>query len=97
MADTASNNIGSVSQVLGAVVDVQFDGELPQIMNALECDNGGNRLVLEVAQHLEQGNGRAARRADGADHSRDRFVVEGVTGCRRQGSMTGLCRRWSGR
>jgi len=52
MADTASNNIGSVSQVLGAVVDVQFEGELPLIMNALECDNGGNRLVLEVAQHL---------------------------------------------
>ncbi|HCH57040.1 MAG TPA: F0F1 ATP synthase subunit beta, partial [Rhodospirillaceae bacterium] len=55
MADTAStkaNNIGSVSQVLGAVVDVQFDGDLPEIMNALECDNGGNRLVLEVAQHL---------------------------------------------
>ena len=52
MADTATNNIGSVSQVLGAVVDVQFEGELPNIMNALECDNGGNRLVLEVAQHL---------------------------------------------
>tara|TARA_R110000868_G_scaffold6363_19_gene36247 strand:+ start:39560 stop:40987 length:1428 start_codon:yes stop_codon:yes gene_type:complete len=52
MADTASNNIGRVSQVLGAVVDVQFDGELPYIMNALECDNGGSRLVLEVAQHL---------------------------------------------
>ena len=52
MADTASNNIGSVSQVLGAVVDVQFEGELPYILNALECDNGGNRLVLEVAQHL---------------------------------------------
>ena len=55
MADTASpkaNNTGKVSQVLGAVVDVQFDGELPYILNALECDNGGNRLVLEVAQHL---------------------------------------------
>jgi F-type H+/Na+-transporting ATPase subunit beta len=52
MADTASNNIGRVSQVLGAVVDVQFEGELPYIMNALECNNGGNRLVLEVAQHL---------------------------------------------
>ena len=52
MADTASNNIGSVSQVLGAVVDVQFEGELPYIMNALECDNNGNRLILEVAQHL---------------------------------------------
>ncbi|MEE2661720.1 MAG: F0F1 ATP synthase subunit beta [Pseudomonadota bacterium] len=52
MADKVSNNIGRVSQVLGAVVDVQFEGDLPAIMSALECDNGGNRLVLEVAQHL---------------------------------------------
>ncbi|MGI9365660.1 MAG: F0F1 ATP synthase subunit beta [Rhizobiaceae bacterium] len=44
--------IGKISQVIGAVVDVQFDGELPSILNALECDNNGNRLVLEVAQHL---------------------------------------------
>jgi F-type H+-transporting ATPase subunit beta len=43
---------GRVVQVLGAVVDVQFDGNLPEILNALETDNGGNRLVLEVAQHL---------------------------------------------
>ena len=43
---------GRITQVMGAVVDVQFEGELPNIMNALECDNGGNRLVLEVAQHL---------------------------------------------
>jgi len=49
---TSANNIGSVTQVLGAVVDVQFDGDLPAILNALELDNGGNRLVLEVAQHL---------------------------------------------
>ncbi|MEC7942771.1 MAG: F0F1 ATP synthase subunit beta, partial [Pseudomonadota bacterium] len=49
-ATTKANNIGSVSQVLGAVVDVQFEGDLPEIMNSLECDNGGNRLVLEVAQ-----------------------------------------------
>ncbi|MDA0703132.1 MAG: F0F1 ATP synthase subunit beta [Proteobacteria bacterium] len=48
----ASNNIGTVTQVLGAVVDVHFDGELPNIMNALETKNQGNRLVLEVAQHL---------------------------------------------
>src|SRR5271156_5637203 len=47
-----SNKIGRVTQVMGAVVDVQFDGELPEIMNALETDNHGNRLVLEVAQHL---------------------------------------------
>ncbi len=43
---------GKVVQVMGAVVDVQFDGNLPEILNALETDNGGNRLVLEVAQHL---------------------------------------------
>lgn len=43
---------GRVSQVIGAVVDVHFDGDLPPILNALETDNGGNRLVLEVAQHL---------------------------------------------
>lgn len=45
---------GKVSQVIGAVVDVEFDGDLPAILNALETDNHGNRLVLEVAQHLGQ-------------------------------------------
>ncbi|MEM7620320.1 MAG: F0F1 ATP synthase subunit beta [Pseudomonadota bacterium] len=45
-------NTGKVQQVMGAVVDVQFDGHLPAILNALELDNNGNRLVLEVAQHL---------------------------------------------
>jgi F-type H+-transporting ATPase subunit beta len=44
--------IGRVAQVIGAVVDVQFDDHLPKILNALEVDNQGNRLVLEVAQHL---------------------------------------------
>ncbi|MFQ5533640.1 MAG: F0F1 ATP synthase subunit beta [Sphingomonadales bacterium] len=44
--------IGRIVQVIGAVVDVQFDEHLPEILNALECDNQGNRLVLEVAQHL---------------------------------------------
>jgi F-type H+-transporting ATPase subunit beta len=48
----ASNQTGRVSQVIGAVVDVQFEGELPAILNALETNNQGNRLVLEVAQHL---------------------------------------------
>ena len=43
---------GRVTQVTGAVVDVQFDGNLPPILNALETMNHGNRLVLEVAQHL---------------------------------------------
>jgi F-type H+-transporting ATPase subunit beta len=49
---TASNVIGRISQVLGAVVDVQFDGELPAILNALTTDIGDRKLVLEVAQHL---------------------------------------------
>ena len=44
--------IGRVTQVTGAVVDVQFDDHLPAILNALETDNNGSRLVLEVAQHL---------------------------------------------
>ena len=48
----ASNLTGKISQVLGAVVDVEFEGELPAILNALEVDNSGNRLILEVAQHL---------------------------------------------
>ncbi len=43
---------GRITQVIGAVVDVQFDDHLPEILNALETDNNGKRLVLEVAQHL---------------------------------------------
>ena len=46
------NAVGKITQVMGAVVDVQFEGELPAILNALHVDNQGNRLVLEVAQHL---------------------------------------------
>ncbi|MCY4238846.1 MAG: F0F1 ATP synthase subunit beta [Rhodospirillaceae bacterium] len=46
------NSVGKISQVLGAVVDVQFDGELPEIMNALHTRLADNTLVLEVAQHL---------------------------------------------
>ncbi|HRK69818.1 MAG TPA: F0F1 ATP synthase subunit beta, partial [Hyphomonas sp.] len=43
---------GKVTQVIGAVVDVQFDGALPAILNALETTNNGKKLILEVAQHL---------------------------------------------
>ncbi|MEN9873549.1 MAG: hypothetical protein RL186_446, partial [Pseudomonadota bacterium] len=43
---------GRIAQIIGAVVDVEFDGELPSILNALETTNNGKRLVLEVAQHL---------------------------------------------
>ena len=45
---------GRISQVIGAVIDVEFDGALPSILDALETDNQGTRLVLEVAQHLGQ-------------------------------------------
>jgi F-type H+/Na+-transporting ATPase subunit beta len=43
---------GKITQVIGAVVDVQFDGHLPAILNAITVDNNGKRLVMEVAQHL---------------------------------------------
>jgi F-type H+-transporting ATPase subunit beta len=49
---TAANQTGRVTQVMGAVVDVQFEGHLPAILNSLETKNGNIRLVLEVAQHL---------------------------------------------
>ena len=48
----AKNNVGKISQVMGAVVDVQFSGDLPHILNALHTENQGKHLVLEVAQHL---------------------------------------------
>jgi F-type H+-transporting ATPase subunit beta len=48
----ANNKVGRITQILGAVVDVHFDGELPAILNALHVQNQGKTLVLEVAQHL---------------------------------------------
>ena len=45
-------SVGHITQVMGAVVDVQFGDHLPPILNALECENQGDRLILEVAQHL---------------------------------------------
>ena len=47
-----TNKFGTITQIIGAVVDVKFEENLPEILMALECDNAGNRLVLEVAQHL---------------------------------------------
>ena len=54
-----ANKSGRITQVIGAVVDVQFEGELPAILNALETKNQGNRLVLEVAQHLGESTVRS--------------------------------------
>jgi F-type H+-transporting ATPase subunit beta len=45
-------SIGKITQIIGAVVDVKFEGDLPAILNALHCDLGDRLLVLEVAQHL---------------------------------------------
>ena len=51
-------NKGKITQIIGAVVDVKFDNKLPEILTALECKNGDNRLVLEVAQHLGESSVR---------------------------------------
>ncbi|MES2432612.1 MAG: F0F1 ATP synthase subunit beta [Pseudomonadota bacterium] len=58
-APKAAAAAGKVTQVIGAVVDVQFTGELPAILNALVTDNNGKKLVLEVAQHLGENTVRA--------------------------------------
>ncbi|HEV2161515.1 MAG TPA: F0F1 ATP synthase subunit beta, partial [Stellaceae bacterium] len=55
----AKNNTGTIAQVIGAVVDVKFEGELPAILNALHVQNQGKTLVLEVAQHLGENTVRA--------------------------------------
>lgn len=52
-SETQSHYTGRVTQVIGPVVDVRFgEGELPRLLNALEIDNHGKRLVVEVAQHI---------------------------------------------
>src|SRR6266446_654773 len=70
-----ANKTGRITQVIGAVVDVQFDGQLPAILNALETDNHGNRLVLEVAQHL----GESTVRTIAMDTSEGRVRGQEVT------------------
>ena len=52
------NKKGVITQVIGAVVDVKFEGALPEILTALQCNNGGNKLILEVAQHLGESSVR---------------------------------------
>jgi F-type H+-transporting ATPase subunit beta len=58
MAAKAKESTGRVAQVIGAVVDVHFEGDLPPILNSLETENRGQRLVLEVAQHLGESSVR---------------------------------------
>ena len=52
------SEMGKIVQLIGAVVDVKFETELPEIYTALEVNNGGNKLILEVAQHLGEGSVR---------------------------------------
>ena len=73
-----SGLVGRITAVTGAVIDVQFEGELPQILNALETTNNGGRLVLEVAQHLGEKN---------CAHHRHGFI-------RRFGSWPSSVRHW---
>ncbi len=59
VAEKTKTKIGKISQVVGVVVDVEFDGHLPAIYNALEVELNGAKLVLEVAQHLSENSVRA--------------------------------------
>ena len=52
------NRKGKITQIIGAVVDVNFENDLPEIYTALEADNSGNRLILEGAQHLGENDVR---------------------------------------
>src|ERR1700691_504813 len=59
MVKSTDKNVGKITQVISAVIDVKFEsGHLPAILNALETTNDGKRLVLEVAQHLGEGEVR---------------------------------------
>jgi F-type H+/Na+-transporting ATPase subunit beta len=66
MVNSNAGNKGVITQVISAVVDVRFDNELPAILNALETKNGGNTLVMEVAQHLGENEVRCIA-MDGTD------------------------------
>ncbi len=80
---STTQKTGRITQVTGPVVDVQFDGALPEILNALEVDNNGDRLILEVAQHLGESTVRtiAMESTDGlvrgqaANDTGDRITV----------------------
>ena len=71
----ATNATGKVTQVIGAVVDVQFDGHLPEILNALTTKNQDQKLILEVAQHL----GESTVRTIAMDSTEGLVRGQGVT------------------
>ena len=82
----AKNLVGKITQVMGPVVDVQFEGDLPAILNALETTNDGRRLVLEVAQHLGENMVRT-----------DRHGLDRGPGARRRGAGHRRRHRGAGR
>jgi len=73
---TGNQATGRITQVIGAVVDVAFDGNLPEILNALETQNQGQRLVLEVAQHLGENTVRAIAMDSSEGLTRGQTVVD---------------------
>jgi F-type H+/Na+-transporting ATPase subunit beta len=75
-ATVAKGHTGKITQVIGAVVDVQFTGDLPQILNALETVNNDQRLVLEVAQHLGENTVRTIAMDSTEGLVRGRDVVD---------------------
>ena len=60
----ATNNIGTITQITGAVVDVRFDADLPNILNALHVKADNRLIVLEVAQHLGESEVRTTQNPD---------------------------------
>ena len=72
----ADSKIGRIRQVMGAVIDVQFEGHLPAILNALETTNNGSRLVLEVAQHLGENTVRTIAMDSSEGLARGQEVVD---------------------
>ncbi len=90
-APKAAAAAGKVTQVIGAVVDVQFDGALPAILNALETTNNGKRLVLEVAQHL----GESTVRTIAMDATEGLVRGAGVLTLARRSRFRWATRRWA--
>ena len=72
----ADNKSGRIRQVMGAVIDVQFDDHLPAILNALETYNNGSRLVLEVAQHLGENTVRTIAMDSSEGLARGQEVID---------------------
>ncbi len=72
----ADRKTGRIRQVMGAVIDVQFDGHLPEILNALETQNQGTRLVLEVAQHLGENTVRTIAMDSSEGLTRGQEVID---------------------